>query len=167
MVRSYLISFLATRAAVLNQTFAKKYPGVWLVWEPGQWHAPESGAVSRKTIAGFKPATTPANGDALCFQLQAEEGKNTIKVGRDEKSDVVINDATVSREHLVLTQGAGGVWMAMPAKDRVVKKDGTALAPMSASPLAAGNKLELGSVTMTFYDAAAFEQRVWGKGDKK
>ena len=124
MVRSYLISFLATRAAVLTTGFAKKYPGVWLVWEPGAWHAPDVGGPARKTIAGFKPATTPSGSDALCFQLQLDEGKNTVRIGRDEKSDVVINDATVSRDHLILTCATGDIWSALPAKDRIAKKDG-------------------------------------------
>jgi hypothetical protein len=166
MVRSYLISFLATRAAVLTSGFAKKYPGVWLVWEPGAWHAPDTGS-SRKTIAGFKPANTPSGSDALCFQLQLEEGKTSIKIGRDEKSDVVINDATVSREHLLLTCGAGDVWSVLPAKDRLVKKDGAPIDPIRPTVVVPGTKLELGSVTMTFYDPASFEKRVWGKTDKK
>lgn len=166
MVRSYLISFLATRAAVLGTGFAQKYPGVWLVWEPGAWHAPETGA-ARKTIVGFKPANQPSGSDALCFQLQLEAGKTAIKIGRDEKSDVVINDATVSREHLTLAKGPQEQWTATPAKDRVVKKDGVTLPSEKPSPLAPGMRLELGSVILSFYDAAGFEKRVWGKGDKK
>ncbi len=166
MVRSYLISFLATRAAVLATGFAKKYPGVWLVWEPGAWHAPETGAGARKTIAGFKPATTPSGTDALCFQLQLDEGKTAIKIGRDEKLDVVINDATVSREHLTLSR-SGESWSATPAKDRLVKKDGSPISDSMASPLVSGTRLELGSVTLTFYDGSSFEKRVWGKSEKK
>lgn len=165
MVRSYLISFLATRAAVLGSGFGQKYPGAWLVWEPGAWHAPELGS-ARKTIAGFKPANTPSGSDALCFQLQLEAGKTVVKIGRDEKSDVVINDATVSREHLTLTPGPQDLWTVTPARDRVVKKDGVALPPEKPSPLAPGARLELGSVTLTFYDPAGFEKRVWGKSDK-
>ena len=167
MVRSYLLSFLATRAAVLSTGFAKKYPGVWLVWEPGAWHAPETGGPARKTIAGLKPASTPSGADALCFQLQLDAGKKEIKIGRDEKSDVVINDATVSREHLTLTEAPAEQWSATPAKDRLVKKDGAMLEYLRASPLVPGNKLELGSVTLTFYDGSSFEKRVWGKSDKK
>jgi hypothetical protein len=163
MVRSYLISFLATRAAVLNTGFAKKYPGVWLVWEPGAWHAPESGPASRKTLAGFKPATTPSGADALCFQLQLNEGKTSFKIGRDEKSDVAINDATVSREHLTLTKSPHDTWVVTPAKDRLVKQDGKPLDASRPSPLSNGTRLDLGSVTLTFYDPAGFEQRVWGK----
>lgn len=166
MVRSYLLSFLATRAAVLSAGFAKKYPGVWLVWEPGAWHAPETGN-ARKTIAGFKPATTPSGSDALCFQLQLDAGKSAIKVGRDEKSDVCINDATVSREHLTLQKGQADDWSATPAKDRLVKKDGAPLPDARPSPIIPGTKLELGSVTLTFYDGSSFEKRVWGKSDKK
>ena len=168
MVRSYLLSFLATRAAVLNQNFSKKYPGVWLVWEPGAWHAPEmGGGPARKTIAGFKPATTPSGADALCFQLAMAEGEMTVKIGRDEKSDVVINDATVSREHLVLTRTAADQWSCLPAKDRAVKKDGQPMQGGKPSPLAPGNKVELGSVTLTFYDSNSFDSRVWGRGEKK
>ena len=164
MIRSYLISFLATRAAVLNTGFAKKYPGVWLVWEPGAWHAPEIG-LSRKTIAGFKPATTPSGADALCFQLVLDAGKTTVKVGRDEKSDVAINDATVSREHLTLTTSPHDTWVVTPAKDRLVKKDGSPLEGLRPSPLSNGTRLDLGAVTLTFYDSVGFEQRVWGKTD--
>lgn len=168
MVRSYLLSFLATRAAVLANNFSKKYPGVWLVWEPGAWHAPEMGqGPARKTLAGFKPATTPSGSDALCFQLALNEGETSVKIGRDEKSDVVINDATVSREHLTLVRGGQDLWSGVPAKDRLVKKDGQPLDPGRPTPLAAGNKLQLGSVTLTFYDPAGFEARVWGKPERK
>jgi Inner membrane component of T3SS, cytoplasmic domain len=167
MARSYLLSFMATRAAVLGAGFAAKYPGAWLVWEPGAWHAPESGGLSRKTLVGFKPMNTPSGTDALCFQLALDEGKTTVRVGRDEKSDVVVNDATVSREHLILNRTPHGLWEASPAKDRQVKKDGALLEALRPSPVTSGARLELGSVTMTFYDGPGFEKRVWGKAEKK
>src|SRR6266498_1917201 len=114
MVPSYLISFLSTRALLLKDQFPTKHPGSWLVWEPGNWHAPAIAASVAKTLGPQERPTTPAKGDALCFQLSSLGNKQSLKAGRDPGSDLVLNDATVSREHLLLLYEGRNVWSAQP-----------------------------------------------------
>jgi hypothetical protein len=152
-VRSFLISFLAVRSR--QATFEQTHPGAWLVWEPGTWRAP-SRDNPLQTQTGFAPsgaaATPSATGDALCFELGPAQAQRVLRVGRDPaKNEVVINDATVSREALVLTAD-GEQWLAQPALNRQVSLMGMALAPKQWTPLGPNYTLEVGDVRLTYYD---------------
>src|SRR5260370_28528593 len=55
----------------------------------------------------------PRRGDGLCFELSTAggNGHSILRVGREPGSDIVINDTTVSREHLLLTADASARWL--------------------------------------------------------
>ena len=80
--------------------------------------------------------TAPHRGDALCFELNLPAKATGLRLGRANTNDIVINDATVSREHLLLTKGASEHWSA----EALTGSKPTFLGSM---PLAAGQRIEL------------------------
>ncbi|MFZ5470915.1 MAG: FHA domain-containing protein [Myxococcota bacterium] len=159
MIRSYMMSFLTNRLLLLKEKFGAQHAGPWLVWEPGDWHAPLGRAATVKTIILEKNPSAPAKGDALCFQLAAS--KPSLKVGRDPGCDVVLNDATVSREHLRLEKDAAGAWWAQPtSSERPVRCQDQVVAFGAKVQLHSGARLDLGGAQLTFYDTEALVGRL-------
>jgi hypothetical protein len=163
-MRSLLLSLLVRQHMALKERFRARYPHPWLVWEAGAWNVPDT---DRQNIAATQlPAPDlrdclPA-GDALCFELVAlGEAQSTLPLGRASHNAVVINDATVSREHLALHCSPGGQWFveALPQASPV-KLDGMPLPPGQLTPLEPGARLELGDVRLTFHDAEGFYSRL-------
>lgn len=158
-----MLSFLAARCAILGEQFLEKHPGAWLVWEPGRWHAPAN-SVAKETVAGSKSPLLPAQGDALCFQLKLASATGEVRVGRDPtKVDLVVNDSTVSREHLKLVHLGDQAWTAEPVRDRILRIDGRAVVAGRPATLKRGAALVLGSVRLTFYDPEGFIERLQAK----
>ena len=146
---SYLSSFLWSQQLRGPEAFAKKFPGEWLVWEPGPWKASPRGVVA--TMSGALPSTSaaPQQGDALCFLLGVANGRS-LDVGRQPESAVVISDGTVSRQHVVL-EGLGGVWSVRANPGRAATFMGMPM-PETSALLAPGDALQLGGVTLSFHD---------------
>lgn len=164
MARSLLLSLLIRQHLVLKEKFRARYPHPWLVWEAGAWNVPEAGrqnvAATQLPVSDLRDCL-PA-GDALCFELvPLSETNHVLPLGRASHNALVINDATVSREHLVLRSNGYGQWMveALP-KASAVNLDGVELEPGRAVPLVPGARLELGDVRLTFHDAASFYARI-------
>jgi pSer/pThr/pTyr-binding forkhead associated (FHA) protein len=160
MVPAYLLSLLAKQRAALQDRFGEKFPHHWLVWEPGSWTAPKSGnetiQVSPKNIDKL------GQGDALSFGLPSGEGKaDTLKVGRHNTNDIVLNDATVSRQHAVIRlQQPEWTVEPLPGAKAGTQLSGIELKAGQPVPLRSGNKLKLGEVTLTFYDLPGFLERL-------
>src|SRR5262249_39386970 len=115
MVRAYLLSLLVRQRLALKDQFQARYPHAWLVWEPGVWRVSASLAeqsMGRSRLPSGDDEDHPPQGDALCFELStsARNGDAVLRVGREPGSDIVINDTTVSREHLLLTANADARW---------------------------------------------------------
>ncbi len=167
MVRAFLISFVARQSLVLPaERMAEAYPHAWLVWEPGAWTAPGPG--KQMTLVPAEPGLQrPGVGDALCFELALPRGKEWLKIGRADDCDVVINDATVSRGHLMLTPERLGEWAALvsPAS-RGATLDDVPLVLGQRHPLVSGAKLGLGDVVLTYLDAPGFLARAKQELDK-
>jgi hypothetical protein len=164
MARSLLLSLLVRQHLVLKERFRARYPHPWLVWEAGAWNVPETG---RQNVASTQLPVSdlrdclPA-GDALCFELVSlSDAASALPLGRASNNAFIINDATVSREHLVLRASPPGQWMveAVP-KSSPVKLDGVELEPGCPSPLTPGARIELGDVRLTFHDALGFYDRI-------
>jgi type III secretion system (T3SS) inner membrane Yop/YscD-like protein len=157
-VRAYLLSMLAVRRYG-EKDFTRTFTHPWLIWEPGAWVPASPSAVSSDTHAsggrGYNPQAT---GDALCFEL-AE--RRPLKVGRSRSCDIQLNDATVSREHLILEPEPIGLgWFALPAKTtKTTELNGAPLAAQSL-PLRAQDRLRLGDVTLSFADQDALLERL-------
>jgi hypothetical protein len=160
MARAFMISFLARQALTRSRdVMAGLYPHPWLVWEPGAWTAPSPN--NRMTILPPAPGTErPVAGDALCFELVLKPGQTGLRVGRAPDCDIVINDATVSRAHLLLTTEAEG-WVALVSpSSRGVTAGGLAIAPGARFALLRDMPLQVGEVQLTFHERDGFLTRV-------
>src|SRR4051812_32130275 len=101
MTRALLLSLLSRQALMLKASgFRERYPHGWLVWEAGGWNVPDIGEDMGNTrLPSGDMADCLPQSDVLCFELPPPAADAVIKVGRAPECDVVINDATVSREH--------------------------------------------------------------------
>jgi hypothetical protein len=170
MFRAYLLSFLARqRLLLLEQRFGARYPHHWLVWEPGSWKAPPANASVAETKLPMKTLMPPRAepGDALCFELAVKpERKEPVRIGRAEESELVISDATVSREHCTLRLD-NGQWKVRACEAvKSLKVDGKALAAGAEATLAPGQQLDLGDVKLTLLDPRRFYERVASQAAK-
>ncbi len=152
-----MLSLLAVRKIQLGAEWGIKFPYSWLMWEPGVWQ-PSSGAGS-PTLMGGKVGLNarPGQGDALCFELA---GPRALKVGRSPECDVVLNDATVSREHLLLEPIAlPDAWSVRLMPGASARLGTQPLGPL-AQPLLPRHTLQLGDVSLTFYTSETFASRL-------
>ena len=157
---AFLLSLLARQYLLLKDGFSKRYGHPWLVWEPGEWNAPSPGENASIASTRTPPSGTalmPQVGDALCFSL--EPTKPALLVGRSSESDIVINDMTVSREHLTLSYEQG-VWSAEAKNGTTTTHRGAVLVPGTRVPLAQGSTLTIGGSVLTYWTAEAFLDRV-------
>ena len=153
---SYLSSFLWRQQLRNADVFRAKFPGAWLVWEPGAWHSPSPTA--HTTLKIDASATEPKQGDALCISLGAATDGRTLNVGREPENDVLLSDGTVSRHHLVLTAHGGG-WRVRTAPQRAATLAGSPL-PEQDVQLLPGQVLQLGGVTLSFHDGESLLRRL-------
>ena len=160
MARAFMISFLARQALTRSrQELAGLYPHPWLVWEPGAWTAPSPN--NRMTILPPAPGTErPVAGDALCFELILKPGQTGLRVGRAPDCDIVINDATVSRAHLLLTA------LVSPSSRGATTAGGVAFEPGGRIALTRDMPLQIGEVQLTFHERDGFLTRVEGESRK-
>ena len=148
---SYLSTFLWTQQLRGSAAFATKFPGAWLVWEPGAWQAPAPNV--RSTLAIDPKASAPKHGDALCFLLGLAPEGRTLKIGREPDNEVLISDGTVSRHHLLLTAHEGQ-WRVRAVEQRVATLSGSAV-PEHDVPIGPGQVLTLGGVKLSFHDTSS------------
>lgn len=154
-IRAYMISLLGVRRIQLGAGFASKFPHPWLVWEPGVWQ-PAMGAGAPTRISGALDINArPSQGDALSYELVE---RRSLRIGRATDCEIVLNDATVSREHLILEPTADG-WAAKVAAGAHAQLGD---APLGSQPLAlhSGQTLKLGDVTLTFLSPEGFAARL-------
>lgn len=151
---SYLLSFISIQALRLKAKFAARYPGAWLVWEPGAWQPPSRAMVNTVGVPAGAPATSPTQTDALCFFLGRQTG--VVTIGRAPENDCVVSDATVSRHHADLFE-RDGRWWVRAAEGRQLGLNGYAL-PAEAV-LSPHDQLQLGNVTLTFEDEPGLMER--------
>jgi hypothetical protein len=160
MVRAYLLSFLARQCLLLKERMAERYPHCWLAWEPGAWSAPPSaGDMAATRVPTNLPVTCPAQGDALCFELRARDDGEALKLGRAAGNDVLVNDATVSREHLRLAKTKDG-WVAeVTSRSKSTFFGSAPLQPGQKILLTDRQRLKIGDVVFTFHEPASFIER--------
>lgn len=168
MVPAFMLSLLQRQRLMLTDKFTVRYPSCWLVWEPGSWKPPHSTAEadSGKTqLPAPAHDLRPRGSDALCFQLYLARGapQGTLTLGRATEGDIVVNDMTVSREHLKLHLEKGA-WAAeaVAAPAASSKVGSKVLTAGQRHPLVSGATVTVGGVTLTFYDAGAMLKRLGG-----
>jgi hypothetical protein len=163
MARTLLLSLLVRQHLALKEKFRARYPHCWLVWESGVWNVPENSeqnhGATRLPTSDLRDCL-PA-GDAMCFELAPSPGRDSLPLGRASSNALVINDATVSREHLVLHGQPDGQWrVEVLAQGGPAMLDGKPLRPGPPTPLESGMQLQLGDVRLTFHDAESFHTRM-------
>ncbi|MCI0571857.1 MAG: FHA domain-containing protein [Myxococcaceae bacterium] len=163
MSRALLFSLLARQQLVLKETFRSRYPHPWLVWEAGVWNVPEFS--EQNSAATQLPSDSLHDclptGDVLCFELTPEEGREGLRLGRSDRNALVVNDATVSREHaLLVLEDRGGWHLEVLPEATDVRVNGSVLAPGERTPLGDRSDLRLGDVRMTFHAPDSFHERV-------
>jgi hypothetical protein len=163
MARALLLSLLVRQHLALKEKFRARYPHCWLVWEAGVWNVPEN---SEQNHGATRLPTSELrdclpSGDAMCFELAPSTARNELSLGRASHNGLVVNDATVSREHLVLhAQPDGGWTVEVLAQGGPALLSGKQLRPGQPMPLETGMQLQLGDVRLTFHDAESFHNRM-------
>jgi hypothetical protein len=164
MARSLLLSLLVRQRMALQGRFQARYPHPWLMWEAGGWNVPETDrqnvAATQLPVSDLRDCLPP--GDALCFELvPPPSAQSVLGVGRATQNALVINDATVSREHILLTVDAQGQWhVEAHPKAGPVKLDGVPLPPGPPRLLKPEMHLELGDARLTFHGPEDFSARL-------
>jgi pSer/pThr/pTyr-binding forkhead associated (FHA) protein len=156
-VKTYLISWLRKYHADHRlEQFERMRPGPWLVWEAGPWRPPSA---RRDTLVAGPSTRLLASDESLAIEVAAKDGGPEVRLGRDPDNDLVIDDATLSRLHLVLRRDARGGWTAQDCGSRNGTKVDGAPARLLV-PVRQGSILEAGAVRLTFYDAAGLYARL-------
>lgn len=154
-VPSYLSTFLWMQQLRSADAFATRFAGLWAVWEPGQWRP--SADVKRTISFGGDAASAAATGDYLCFHLGPADGR-MVSLGREAGNDIVVNDGTVSRQH-VQFYGQLNSWWVRPLAGRAASLAGKPV-ELTGLPLSAGQELVLGGARFTFHDPPSLIRRL-------
>jgi hypothetical protein len=162
MVPAYMLSLLARQRTTLEDPQQKKFPRHWLVWEPGKWAVPKAAAETMLNLPSPEELAKAATGDCLSFGLPLKDTVAVLKVGRSETNDVVVNDATVSRQHVLLRGEPPATWWVevSPEAKAPTRVNGKDVKPGGRAELKSGEHLELGDVALTFYDLAGLLARL-------
>jgi hypothetical protein len=161
MVPAFMLSLLKQQSTAMADRFAAKHSHPWLVWEPGAWTAPVATTETVELTSGSFGSV--AQGDALSFGLFIAEGKPPVlRIGRNSGNDIVINDATVSRQHALLKLSAPGVWSleAMANVRAGTHLGGAEVRPGQPLPLRSRDQIKLGEVNLTYYVFNDFLERL-------
>ncbi len=162
-MRGYLMSWLAKNSSGQTlEAFVKARPEDWLVWEAGPWRPTYQ---PRDTLAndGLVSTVPHGAGESLAIALESPTARPYLSLGRAPDNDLVVDDATLSRVHLLLQREPLG-WTARDAgSTNGSSLEGAPIGP-DAVALQTGMRLLAGSVRLTFYDAGGLYLRLRGKG---
>lgn len=146
---------LLRRLALSGSLFRQGDEGHWLVWEKGG-SAP-TGSFDLTPGPGDAAASMPLR-DSITFHL---ERRVPLRIGRSSICEIVINDATVSREHVLLEPEGTAGWTARVITPRgATVAAGVSLGAGESRALASGDTLRLGDTLLTLLDSAAFKRRL-------
>jgi len=160
-VRSFLMSWLGKRSAQSSlQAFQAERPEDWLVWEAGPWRPTYQ---DRETLAQEGQRGSPPHGadESLAIALEQSAKKPYVSLGRGPDNDIVIDDATLSRIHLLFTKGAGGWTIRDAGSTNGTTVEGARLGPDPVD-LVPGIRIQAGSVRLSFYDSGGLYLRLKG-----
>ncbi len=158
-MKAYLLLEFARRARQLPlEEFLVKSPGEWLIWEPGRWRP----VGNRPGTIAYEPPTIaePPGGEALAIKLELLPGRADVRLGRVPESDISIDDATVSRTHLVFKRTQHTWRLSDPGSSNGSTIDGKKLYEGQELPLSDGSRITAGGVRLTYHDARGFYWRI-------
>ncbi len=160
IVKSFLLSWLARKYSTADLAdFQREQPDDWLVWEAGPWRPPTA---ARETLVASPGARVVSSGESLVIALAAKDGGPAVRVGRAPENDVVVDDGTLSRRHLLLRRDGAGGWTiedAGSSNGTTVNGHRLGRAPTRLEP---GARIEAGAVRLSFYDGATLFLRLRG-----
>lgn len=168
MARALLLSLLSRQSLLLKaEGFRKRYPHGWLVWEAGGWNVPDVGEEMGNTqLPSGDIVDCLPQSDVLCFELAPPLPGAVMKLGRAPENDFVINDATVSREHLELGFDGERYWARPLPGCAEVTVNGVPMDRLHRTPLVSGVRLVLGAVALTWLPPDAFWARVQAQAER-
>lgn len=153
-VKSYPFSVLVRQHLMLQERFTARYPNAWLVWEAGRWiPAMDPVGVSETQTPNRTPAA-PTRADPLCFDLCIPAGEQ-VRVGRSPECDVVIDDATFSRNQLVIARSEPDRWTASAIPGSGPTRVLGMVLAAEAMSLTPGLLLHVGEVSLTFHTSTS------------
>lgn len=156
-VKVYPWQFLVAQRVGLGDGFVSRFPNAWILWEPVRWKPSNKGALAETLPTDFdRQPERPPDGEPHCYALPLEE---QVVVGRAPDCDLRINDAAVSRRHLILKPGRSS-WRVAPASAHsatLVRKEPLA---SSGTHLGPGDEIRLGGVILMFQDTQGLAQRI-------
>jgi hypothetical protein len=158
-VRSFLISWLAKRSeGTTLEAFSAERPEQWLVWEAGPWRPTYQ---NRETLEASGERGRPPHGAGESLAIALEQGPRRpyVTLGRGPDNDLVIDDATLSRLHLIFSREAEGWSVRDAGSTNGASVDGLPLGP-DAVVLQTGSLVVAGSVRLTYYDAGGLWLRL-------
>lgn len=130
---SYLLSWLRRRFSGSDAaTFERLHPHDWLVWD-ADGAAPGGGS------------------EALAIALSRNPRRPYLALGHGPECDIVLDDASLSRVHLVLFRAGPGAWALRDADGAAgTRLNGRPLPPGDPVPLRTGDRILAGAVRLTF-----------------
>jgi hypothetical protein len=146
----------------MMEAFTRARPEDWLVWEAGPWRPTYQ---PRDTLAhdGLLTSVPHGAGESLAIALETPTTRPYLALGRAPDSDIVVDDATLSRIHLLLQRDPLGWTVRDAGSTNGSSVDGAPIGP-DAVALQTGQRLLAGSVRFTFYDPGGLYLRLRGKG---
>lgn len=159
-MRSYLLSWLTRQHASSDaRTFEDKFSGSWLVWEAGPWRPPQDGRTT--LFATGRKAPTPSE-EALVLQIAPRAGRarfEGVRLGRGAENDLVVDDATLSRAHLLFRFDGENCTAEDLGSSNGTFVDGAPVHGVAVT-LAPGACIEAGAVRFTYYDSKGLRFRI-------
>jgi hypothetical protein len=142
-VTSYLLSWLRRKFATVDgAAFERLHPHDWLVWEA--LDAPAAGG-----------------GEALAIALSRNPRRPYLALGHGPECDIVLDDATLSRVHLVLIRAGARDWALRGADGSAgTRLNGLPLGAGEPHPLRSGDRIQAGEVQLTFLAASDILHRL-------
>jgi hypothetical protein len=163
LVRGYLMTWLAksSQGQTLDD-FIKAWPVDWLVWEAGPWRPTYQ---SKDTLAqdGLVTSVPHGTGESLAIALESPKQRSYLSLGRASDNDIVVDDATLSRVHLLFQREPLGWSVRDAGSTNGSSVEGAPLGP-DAVALQTGTRILAGSVRFTYYDSGGLCLRLRGKG---
>jgi hypothetical protein len=161
MAASFLLSTLLKRfpptadAGKLREAF----PCCWVVWEPGAWKPPRPAGATLVPTLHARPVSGV---DALAMALTpSSPDARQVTLGRLSSNDLEINDATVSKVHVVFMQDDRGTWTLRDAGTlNGTSVDGVSFTAGKPATLVNGARIQVGQVLLTFYTPEGLAERL-------
>jgi hypothetical protein len=160
-LRGFLISWLTKHTTGQHlEEFMRQRPEEWLVWEAGPWRPTYQ---SKDTLAHEGERNSPPHGagESLAIALEQSAKKPYLSLGRGPDNDIVIDDATLSRLHLLFTREESGWSVRDAGSTNGTTVEGARLGPDPVA-LQPGIRMVAGSVRLTYYDSGGLFLRLRG-----